>query len=166
MKFIKWAESASVNAISLSEESRILLNAGKRERAYYLSHMASEEASKSMILKFMDLLSVPFSELPRVEKLLRNHQRKIDFLIELEKSDNSVLSEQIEDVGHQLMHHVNNLKNNSMYVTHIKDKIVTPEETVAALDVEHFVRYGEAIAKYSKILLKSKSIGLVNSPLT
>jgi len=166
MTFSEWAKDASVNAISLAEESRILFEAGKKERAYYLSHMASEEASKSLILKFMHSLSTPLTELPKVESLLRNHQKKIDFIIELSQADNPELAKKIDGVGRELTQHINKLKNNSMYVTHIDGVIQTPKDAIADLDVESFVSFGESMANFSKVLLTSKPSEFVSSPPT
>ena len=156
MIYSDWAKHASENAVSIAEEARILLNANKKERAYYLSHLATEEAAKSILLKAMDLLSTPLSELSKVNKLLRNHQKKIDFLIQFSQAESPELSEEISGVGKELITHINNLKNNSMYVTHINGSICRPKDTIATLDVEKFVSYGEALARYSSVLLKSK----------
>lgn len=154
--YMEWAKEASINAISLAEESMILFNAEKNERAYYLSHMASEEASKSILLNFMDLLSVPDNELPKVVKLLCNHRKKIDFIVNLVKVDNPDLSQQLEKFGQEFTGYINNLKNNSMYVTYIDGKIQKPKDAVASIDVEAFVKFGEAIARYSQKQLTNK----------
>lgn len=166
MIFQHWAEASSKNAISLAEESRILLNSGKKERAYYLSHMASEEASKAIILKFCNYLSVPESEISQVEKLLRNHQKKIDFIIKMAAADDPEIAEQIEKVGKELITHINNLKNNSMYVTRIDNVIKTPVDTISKLVVEDFVAYGEVISRYANTLIIKITKDLVVSPLT
>ena len=153
MTYSKWANQASKNAISLAEESRILFNANKKERAYYLSHMASEESSKAILLQTMHLRSTPLSDLPKVERLLRNHKKKIEFVLELAKADNLELAKQLEGTRDNLLNHINNLKNNSMYVTHVDGVIKSPSNAVKNIDIEQFVFVGEALAKYSSDLM-------------
>lgn len=153
--YSEWAKQASINAVSLAEESRILYNANKKERAYYLSHMACEEASKSILLKTMDLRSTPISDLPKVEELLRSHKKKIDFVLELAKADNPELASQIERTGRDLLNHINDLKNSSMYVSHVNGKIVSPSHSIASINIGQFVSFGEAMAKYSSNLSKN-----------
>ena len=152
--------------MSLASEARILLNSGKEERAYYLSHMATEEASKSIILKFIDLFGTSSDQMERVTKLLRNHKKKIEFILSLSKSENPELTKQLEGYEKDLVAHINDLKNNSMYVTYINGAISTPSESIAEKDVTKFIEFAESMAKYSSIKLTSKSKGLVNSPLT
>lgn len=166
MTFQYWAEASSENAVSLAEESRILLNSGKKERAYYLSHMAAEEASKAIILKYCSYLSVPESNISRVEKLLRNHKKKIDFIIKMAVAYEPKIAEQIEKVGKELIAHINNLKNNSMYVTRIDNVIKTPVDSISKVVVEDFVAYGETISRYANTLNIKITKDFAELPLT
>lgn len=72
----EWSENAAANAVALAEESRILLDAKRLSRAYYLAHMSTEESAKSILLCTMSTSGTPKSELPKVKALLRNHRKK------------------------------------------------------------------------------------------
>lgn len=156
MIYLEWSIKASENAISLSQEARILLGADKFARAFYLSHMASEEAAKSILLSSIHTLSTPESELSKVESLLRNHGKKIEFAIEMAGSIDKGLATRIKETENQLIAHINDLKNNSMYVSLIDGNLVYPDKAVKELDIESFVSYGEAIAEFSHRVLPNK----------
>ena len=97
---------------------------------------------------------------------MRNHQKKIDFIIKMAAADEPEIAEQIEKVGKELITHINNLKNNSMYVTRIDNVIKTPVDNISKLVVEDFVAYGEVISRYANTLIIKTTKDLVESPLT
>ena len=78
-----WAEESAKNAMSLAAESRLLFNAQYLPRAYYLAHMSTEESAKSIILSTLSISKTPENEFSKISELLRDHRKKIEFLITL-----------------------------------------------------------------------------------
>lgn len=158
--YIKWADEAASNASSLAEEAKILLENDKRERAYYLSHMAYEEATKAMFLKGVHYLGVSPDAKNEIDKLLSKHPVKIGNLLEniktlagREDSERSKLViDSINNDKDAAVQFINNLKNNSMYVS-IKDgKISTPKQSLKDLDIVTFVGMALSLAFQARSL--------------
>ncbi len=154
MKYCEWAKETSVNAVSLAEESDILFRAKKFERAYYLAHMAVEESSKAILLYVMSISATPESELPKVTNLLKNHKKKIEFVIELVKTLNEDLAERLDGIEASYCNYINDLKNGSMYVSVVAEIIVSPKDIAKGLDIERYLSMAAAMANYSKKLTK------------
>lgn len=150
-----WAIHAAQNAVSLSEEAAILFEAKKLERAYYLAHMSTEEASKAILLAYLKPLKVPTSELRKIKALLRNHKKKIEFILELAKKD--TLLKEIADYQNELTDHINNLKNNTMYVSYNKKQFSIPSEIIKEVDVNQYVTFGKAFSEYAELVCRAFS---------
>ena len=148
-----WGEKAAGNAKSLAAESRLLFEAKHLPRAYYLAHMSTEESAKSILLRTMSISGTPESEIPKVTKLLRDHKKKIEFLVTYAASLSEELQAQIGDLQQSLIDHINDLKNDTMYVSCKAKSAVSPEEKVAALDIEQYVQLAEALSQHAVRLL-------------
>lgn len=155
-----WSERAAENAMQLAEEARILFEAKRLPRAYYLAHMSTEEAAKSMLLCTISTSGTPASELPKVMALLRNHKKKIEFVVSYGASLSPSLKEELSGLQTQLVNHINDLKNNTMYVSCEKGEILTPEEKIADIPVSVHVIVAESLASFAKSLLTLPSSGL------
>ena len=153
----EWSEKAAANALQLAEESRILLEAKRLPRAYYLAHMSTEESAKSMLLYTMSTTGTLARELPKVMALLRNHKKKIEFVVSYAASLSPALKEQLSGLQSELVAHINDLKNNTMYVSCEKDTILTPEEKVSGVTVSIHVEVAESLASLANSLLSSHS---------
>jgi AbiV family abortive infection protein len=153
----EWGEKAAANALQLAEESRILLEAKHLPRAYYLAHMSTEEAAKSMLLYTMSVSGTPTSALPKVMGLLRNHKKKIEFVVSYASSLSPSLKAQLSGLHAELVAHINDLKNNTMYVSCEQGAIFTPEEKVSGITVSVHVNVAEGLASLAKSLLTNRS---------
>lgn len=153
----EWSEKAAKNALALAEESIILLNAERLSRAYYLAHMSTEESAKSILLYTMSTSGTPESELPKVNVLLRNHRKKIEFLVSCAASISPHLAEKINGLQADLVSHINNLKNNTMYVSVEKNLIRTPEEKISGIPVYVYVEFAEHLASHANSLQSVRS---------
>lgn len=147
----KWAIESAKNAIQLSEEARILLQADHYSRAYYLAHMSTEESAKTILLQTMSISGTPISELKKVSSLLRNHKKKIEFLISYAESTSGELRDSLINLKDELISHINNLKNNTMYVSCKKKKLILPEENIKSVNVEDYVNLAEKLSAYVKM---------------
>lgn len=145
--YLRWADEAANNALSLAEEAQILLDHDKQERAYYLSHMANEESTKAFFLKLLPFMSVPESEKKRINDLLRQHSTKIDLLLDkvqsfAEQEQTKRAKEVIAEITNnrkKFARHINDLKNNTMYVSLFEDKLIIPAESIKEQNVQTFV---------------------------
>ena len=153
----EWSEKAAANALQLAEESRILLEAKRLPRAYYLAHMSTEESAKSMLLYTMSMSGTPASELSKVMALLRNHKKKIEFVVSYAASLSPSLKKQLSGLQSDLVAHINDLKNNTMYVSCEKAVILTPEEKVSGITVSIHVDVAEGLASLANRLLTKRS---------
>ncbi len=148
----EWSEKAAKNALALAEESIILLNAERLSRAYYLAHMSTEESAKSILLYTMSISGTPESELSKVNAILRNHRKKIEFLVSCAASISPELAEKINGLQANLLSHINDLKNNTMYVSEEKKFIRTPEEKISGIPVHVYVEFAEHLASHANNL--------------
>ena len=145
-----WSEKAASNAIALAEESRLLLREKRFPRAYYLAHMSTEESAKSILLYVMSVSGTPESDIRRVTALLRDHKKKIEFLVSYAEGASEHLRTKLAEFRGALITHVNDLKNNTMYVSCTGASISTPEEKISDLDVESFVVLAEVLSRHAK----------------
>ena len=150
MLFSLWGEKAADNAVSLVAESRLLFGAGYLPRAYYLAHLSTEESTKSILLHAMDVLGTPASEMSRVSALLRSHRKKIEFLVTYAATLSDALKAAINEFQVSLITHINDLKNDTMYVSCKDGAVVTPEDTVAAIEVERYISFAAALSHLAK----------------
>lgn len=102
--------------MSLTTESHLLFEAKHLPRAYYLAHMSTEESAKSILLRTMSVTGTPESELSKATKLLRDHKKKIEFLVTYVTSLSEELQAQLDELQGSLIGHINDLKNDTMYV--------------------------------------------------
>ncbi len=128
MLFFQWGVKAADNAVSLAAESRLLFESGYLPRAYYLAHMSTEESSKSILLHAMCVMRTPESEVPRVSALLRDHKKKIEFLVTYATTKSEDLRAAIGELQVSLINHINDLKNDTMYVSYKGGVVVAPED--------------------------------------
>lgn len=155
-----WSEKAAENASSLAVEARLLLNAGHLPRAYYLSHMSTEESAKSILLYTMSTSGTPEVEVTKVSMLLRDHKKKIDFLVSYAGAGSGELSAQIAELKEQLVSHINDLKNNTMYVSYKAGSVITPDQKIASVNVNIYVALAESLAQHATGMLTLRSSGL------
>jgi AbiV family abortive infection protein len=144
-----WSEQAADNAMSLAIESRLLYEAKHLPRAYYLAHMSTEESAKSILLRAMSVTGTSESEMSKVTKLLRDHKKKIEFLVIYAASSSDEMQAQLGELKGSLIKHINDLKNDTMYVS-CKDKaVVAPTEKIADIDVGRYVRLAEVLSRHA-----------------
>lgn len=155
--FETWGEKAADNAASLAAESRLLFEAKYLPRAYYLAHMSTEESAKSILLRTMSTLGTPESELPKISKLFRNHKKKIEFLVTHAATLSEDVKTRLGNLEGNLIDHINNLKNDTMYVSYEEKSVVTPMEKVAAVEIELYVNLAETLSQYAKSFLTPPS---------
>lgn len=139
--------------MSLATGSRLLFEAKCLPRAYYLAHMSTEESAKSMLLRAMSVSGTPESEISKVTKLLRDHKKKIEFLVTYAASFSEELQAQLGELLGSLISHINDLRNDTMYVSCKAKSVVAPAEKAAAIDVERYVQLAEALSKHAASLL-------------
>jgi|GEM_PF-5228277 len=156
----EWSEKSAANAQALAEEARILLEVKRLSRAYYLAHMSTEESSKSILLYSMATSRTPASQLPKIKKLLRNHKKKIEFVVAYAASTSHELTEKLHGLQADLIAHINDLKNDSMYVSCEENAILTPEERISDIPVSNHVEAAEYLAFVANRLLTHHSTGL------
>ncbi|MCK5159452.1 MAG: AbiV family abortive infection protein [Candidatus Heimdallarchaeota archaeon] len=148
-----WAQKSAENAISLAEEARIIFQAEHYPRAYYLAHMSIEESSKAILLYAMSTGETPVSEHKKVTALLRNHKKKIEFLVTYVEKFSGELRNSIMSMKDDLISHINNLKNDTMYVSCSKStKIVSPMDRISNVDIRSYLNLSEKLSAYSKVL--------------
>lgn len=149
----EWSEKAAVNAQELVEESTILLKAKRISRAYYLAHMATEESAKSILLYAMSTSGTPTSELSKVRRLLSNHRKKIEFVVSYAASLSPELSEKFNGLQAELIDHINDLKNNTMYVSCEQEVVLTPDEKISGIPVAVHIEVAASLALLATNLL-------------
>lgn len=152
-----WSEKAAENALSLAVEARLLFDAKHLPRAYYLAHMSTEESAKSILLHHMSTSGTPEAEVSKVSKLLQNHKKKIEFLVSYASAGSKDLSEQIAELREQLVSHINDLKNNTMYVSCEAGSISTPAQKLASVNIGVHVKLAESLAQHATSLLALRS---------
>lgn len=144
-----WSERSAENALSLAAEARLLLNAKYYPRAYYLAHMSTEESAKSILLHIMSTSGTPEAEVIKVSTLLQNHKKKIEFLVTYASAGSPELQDQIAKLKDSLISHINDLKNNTMYVSYKAGSVFTPAQKVASVNVDVHVALAEALAQHA-----------------
>jgi len=148
-----WAKSAAENATQLAIESRLLERHGHMPRAYYLCHMSIEESSKSLLLSASFQSGVQASQLSKIMALLRDHKKKISFVVQLARDTSSVLAESLKGKEAELVGHMNNLKNDTMYVSASADGgVTTPEQKVNSVQVKDHIQFAERMAELAKAM--------------
>jgi AbiV family abortive infection protein len=142
-----WAKSAATNASQLAIEARILERNGHLSRAYYLCHMAIEESSKAILLASSYTNGVEESQLPKIKGLLQDHKKKISFVVELARETSPLLAQALQGKEADLVSHMNNMKNDTMYVSLFDGKITTPEQKIAKVDVVVHIELAERMVE-------------------
>lgn len=124
------------NARELVEEAELLLTNSRYARAFALGHLASEE-----LMKYPALLAIA-SELARghdvdwrtVDKRLRDHIVKTrgSILVDYMSQPPQDGVHQVDELGSQLSaaESINNLKNQSLYVSQVGGEFLKPSELV------------------------------------
>ena len=148
-----WSEKAAENATQLAEESRILFDANRLPRAYYLAHMSTEESAKSILLHAMSVSGTPVREMHKVKALLRDHKKKIEFIVSYGASLSSSVKNQLGELQSDLISYINNLKNDTMYVSCVRDSIFTPTQKVSGIPVAAHVDVARNLAALASSLL-------------
>jgi AbiV family abortive infection protein len=156
-EYARWADKAAINASSLADEARILFEHKKYERAYYLSHMANEESSKALLLKLLPSLGVQSTKQNGISRLLRDHKKKNELILRLVEDFASRQNDtDFFDCRTELTRFLNDKKNNTMYVSMEKGKVITPRETIENIDVEKCVLLALKLAKWVSALNSEK----------
>ena len=145
--------------MSLATESRLLFEERHFPRAYYLAHMSTEESAKSILLRTMSISGTPESEVSKVTRLLRDHKKKIEFLVTYAASMSEELQAQLGELQGNLIDHINDLKNDTMYVSYKARSVATPAEKIAAIDVERYVQLAEVLSQHATSFLTPPSSG-------
>ena len=145
----EWAIKAALNARQLAEESKILLRHKCKARAYYLAHMSVEESSKSIVLYAAYVGETPISEIGKVKKLLSNHQKKIQFVLNIAASKDAELSQKLTTLNDSLIIYINNKKNGTMYVSANDTSVETPEELAERLNIEPHIELASAMSDWA-----------------
>lgn len=147
-----WGEKTADNAVSLAAEARLLFQEKYLPRAYYLAHMSTEESAKSVLLRAMSTLGKQESEFSKVSKVLRNHKKKIEFLVTYAATLSEDVQAMLGDLQGSLIDHINNLKNDTMYVSCEAMSVVTPMDKVAAVEIEKYVSLAENLSQHARRL--------------
>ncbi|MBB3833198.1 AbiV family abortive infection protein [Xanthomonas arboricola] len=147
-----WAKSASENAVQLAIESRLLESYGHLPRAYYLCHMSIEESSKSLLLSASFQSGVQASQLPKIKALLRDHKKKISFVVQLARDTSPILADALKGKEAELIGHMNSLKNETMYVSASDGAISTPAKRVKSVQVTDLIQLAERMAEWAKAM--------------
>ena len=134
-----WAVKAAENATQLAQEAQLLESNGHLARAYYLAHMSAEESSKAIVLAGAQKMGVSVADLSKVTRLLRDHKKKIEFTVRIAAESSPELAEQLTGMGRDLVDHINNLKNDTMYTSYSDGIVHTPKERVDAIKVSTHV---------------------------
>jgi len=154
--YLDWSEKAAINAEQLAQEARFLSDAKRSARAYYLAHMAIEESAKSILLWAMGPTMLG-DELPRLSALLRNHKKKIEFVVSYAASASPELAAQLGELQPKLISHINDLKNETMYVSVEDAQVIMPSDRVAKIDVSQHLSVAEGLADMARKLLTNAS---------
>lgn len=157
--FLEWSQKAALNSAQLAAEARVLFDAKHTARAYYLAHMSTEESSKSILLHSMHKLGTPMSELHKIDTLLRDHKKKIEFIILYASSESETFKSQLSTLKTELIAHINSLKNDSMYVSCKDRKVISPEDKIAGIDVAVHLGAAESMVDIANSLLTHYSSG-------
>lgn len=151
--FLEWSQKAASNSAQLAAEARILFDANHTARAYYLAHMSTEESSKSILLHSMHKLGTPISELHKIDTLLRDHKKKIEFIILYASTESVTFKSELNTLKTELITHINSLKNDSMYVSCKDGKVISPEDKIAGIDVAVHLGAAESLVGIANSLL-------------
>ncbi|MGG5742209.1 AbiV family abortive infection protein [Bacillus cereus group sp. IBL03679] len=125
------------NAVSLVEESRILFSHKKYARSYTLSHIASEEISKLPII--LEAASDVHKDVEinwkKIDKKMKNHKEKLKMRFFI----TALAGGRIEGINRMIVELAkikpriniyNDLKNESLYVSFSKEKLIIPNDIV------------------------------------
>lgn len=154
-----WGEESARNAVSLAAESRLLFEAQYLPRAYYLAHMSTEESAKSILLFAMSISGTPENELSKISRLLQDHKKKIEFLVIISKKLSEDVQEKFCGLQESLIKHINDIKNDTMYVSCRERSVVTPMEKVETIEIELYVDLAETLSQYATDFLTVASGG-------
>ncbi len=137
-----------LNGEHLISDAKLLQLNNRKERAYTLFQLASEEIGKaSLILNFLI-----FEDINDVESInifmndFKKHKLKTDYFIsfdyllilalkDLLKNKTKFLSATLYE--HQNLNKIDNKKNFSLYTSILNDKFITPQELITKEDLEH-----------------------------
>ncbi|WP_454722698.1 AbiV family abortive infection protein [Delftia acidovorans] len=150
-------EKAAGNAMPLATESRLLFEAKFLPRAYYLAHMSIEDSANSILLRTMSVTGTSKIEILKVTKLFRDHKKKIEFLVSYAANFSEEMQAQLGELKGSLIDHINDLKNDKMYVSCKAESVVAPAEKVAAIDIERYVQFAEPLSQRAVSLLTPPS---------
>jgi AbiV family abortive infection protein len=163
--FLEWSKKAATNSSQLAIEARTLFDAKHFARAYYLCHMSTEESSKSILLHSIHKQGTPISELSKINLILRDHKKKIEFIVMYAEDESKAFKAELKGLKKQLISHLNNLKNNSMYVSCEEGLIVSPEDTISGIDISVHLTAAEALVHMAKsLLIHDSSVMLKDAP--
>lgn len=88
-----------------------------------------------------------------------NHKKKIEFVVLYAASQSPSLMTQLSGLHGELIAHINDLKNNTMYVSCKQGGVLTPEEVVSSLPVSTHVNVAEYLANLANSLSNNKFCG-------
>ena len=83
----------------------------------------------------MHKLGTPISELHKIDTLLRDHKKKIEFIILYASTESVTFKSELNTLKTELITHINSLKNDSMYVSCKDGKVISPEDKIDGFDV-------------------------------
>ena len=154
--FREWRSGTLSNAKDLAYEARLLFNHGCLSRAYYLAHMATEEITKSILLGELSSATMKDEQMPKLNKLLRSHRKKIEFLIQFGASLSPELKSRLEGSEKDLISHINDLKNDTMYVSFEAGSVLTPSERISDVPVETHLSVAEELIDFVEGILTKR----------
>lgn len=144
--FRAWSIAAAKNAVSLAEEARLLMDAGRLPRAYYLAHMSIEESAKSLILHAAAVTGTSPDQAAKVGRLLRDHKKKIGLVVDWAETSSPALAERLAGQRDALVDHINDLKNDTMYVSCSRGVLTTPQDRIDSEKAQRNVLLAELLA--------------------
>jgi len=145
-KILEGIRKTIENSQSLYEDSLLLKLHGRKERAYSLFQISIEETGKAFALYHL-LLTEDFKNPELFKAFLKNfrdHKYKtrisinIDTIIARIIDDTELRTSYIKSFiqQHESISLINDMKNYSLYVSHLNDKFVSPSSLITDINVD------------------------------
>jgi AbiV family abortive infection protein len=155
-----------LNAESLISDAELLKNNGRKERAYTLFQLASEEIGKaSQVLNFLLLKDINDANAYKLFlKQFLDHKAKTNSFISFDYFVLMALKEQIVDKKKFLeatiyefnnLKLLNDLKNYSLYTSIIDDKFLSPKQLITNEHLNHIEFRINTRYKLAKFMLET-----------
>lgn len=159
------------NAESLFSESQLLYEHSFFPRAYCLAHLCCEELAKIPMLVGVGLDLVNGEEIDwvKLHRRLTRHQDKINAMHCLDYFQSEIRAEDSDVIEYETAlkttHHLNDMKNNSLYAGLVDSVFREPREVVTQTDAIEFMNIANKRLKYMQIAERA-SLGKISTSET